>query len=144
MVRPLFPAEVNHRVRNRGVALDVVSAGPEKQVAWLQLIELKRVFMTAVDRPEGPGFPKPDILSAGIARHIAQSILRQDVENEPGAIHPATSRIGRTIFVIEIPGRELERHINDLADGLGVILVTGDLAGRDCGGRALLFGRRRC
>src|SRR5713101_7607888 len=37
----LFAAKINHRVRNRRIALDGISSGPEKQVARLQIFQFE-------------------------------------------------------------------------------------------------------
>ena len=40
-IRSFFAAKVNHGVRDRRIAIDVVGAAPKQQVAWLERIELK-------------------------------------------------------------------------------------------------------
>ena len=41
LVRSLFASQVNHRMGNRRVAIDVVGSGPEQQITRLERIELK-------------------------------------------------------------------------------------------------------
>ena len=58
----LFAAQVNHRVSNRWIAIDGVSAGPEKKIARLQIFQLERIILSTDHRLEFSGAPKPDVL----------------------------------------------------------------------------------
>ena len=108
-VRPFSRLEVNHRVGDRRVALNAVGPRPEKKIAWHEFIEFESILVAAVNRSEISRFAQPDILLARIARHVFNSVLRQHVIDEAGAIHSAIRRIGRAVFVIEISRCELER-----------------------------------
>ena len=92
-------------MRDRRISLDAVRPCPEKKVARDKFIEFEGVLLTAIHRFESSRFAQPDILLARIARHITNSILRQNVKDEAGAIHPAARRIGRAVLVVEIPRR---------------------------------------
>ena len=63
------------------------------QIARNEFVQLERILTTTVDRLESSRLADPDILLARIARDITHAILRQDVENESGAIHSPVSRI---------------------------------------------------
>jgi hypothetical protein len=139
LVRPFLAAEIKHGVRDRRIALDAVGARPKKKIAWDQLVELEGVVVSAVDRLEGSGFAQPDILLARIARHVPDTVLREDVEDKAGAIHPPARWIGRTVFVLEIARRQLERHVGYVPDVLRIIFVAGDLGRRNRGGRSLFL-----
>lgn len=89
-------------MRNRRIAIDIVGATPEKQIARLERVEFERIRMTAQDCIEISRLAHPDILLAGIPRHIGKSVLSQNVINEAGAIHTAVCRIGGTVCVTEI------------------------------------------
>lgn len=143
LLRSFLAAKINHRVSDRRVALDAVGPGPEKKIAGNEFVEFEGVFLAAVDRPESSRFAQPDILLARIARHIANAILRQHVNDKPGAIHPTVCRIRRPVLVIEIPRRQLERGIDDLAHVCRIILITGYVPGRDGGRRSFFLGGRR-
>ncbi len=41
LFRPLFASQINHRVRDRRIAIDAVGAAPEEQIARLERIEFK-------------------------------------------------------------------------------------------------------
>ena len=71
--------------------------------------------MAAQDRVETSRLAHPDILLAGIARDIAESVLLKNVVKEAGAIHAAVFRIGRAVAVAEILFGQLETGVNDLA-----------------------------
>ena len=126
-------------MRDRRIALDAVGARPEKQISRNQFIELERVLVSAVDGPERSGLSQPNVLLARIARHIANAILRQDIEDEAGAIHPAARRIGRAVFVIEIASRQLERHVSYVPNVFRIFLVVDNLARQDRGGRSFFL-----
>src|SRR5262249_10543800 len=65
----LFSPQINHGVRDRRVAIDVVGATPKEQIAGLKRIELECILVAAQYRIEISRFTHPDILLAGIARH---------------------------------------------------------------------------
>ena len=137
--RSLFAAKINHRMRDRRIALDAVRPGPEKEIARDKFLELEGVLLPAVHRPEASCFAQPDILLAGIARHIGNAILRQHVNNETGAIHPTVRGIGRAILVIQIPRRQLKRRIDNLAHFWRIRFVPRNGAGRDGSRGSLLL-----
>ena len=126
-----FAAKINHAVRDRRIALNAIGAGPEKQVARLQRIEFERVGLAANDSAKISGLPHPDILLAGIARHVVNTVFCQDVINETGTIHAAVSGISRAIFISEILLREFERHVDNLAHGFRIIFVIRQLVRRN-------------
>src|SRR5919197_4061996 len=64
VARFLFASEINHGVRNRRVALDRISAGPEEQVARLKVFQLERVVLATEHRLEFSGAPEPNVLLA--------------------------------------------------------------------------------
>src|SRR5947207_2565116 len=64
VIGPLFASEINHRVRNRRVALDFVSACPKKQIARLKLRQLEGLFLAANHCLELSRFTQPRILLA--------------------------------------------------------------------------------
>ena len=76
-------------------------------------------------------FAYPDILPARVSRHVFDAVLAQDVVNEAGTIHPAIRRIGRSIAVIEIAFRQLERVTKEFAHRLGIFVEAFDLVRRD-------------
>lgn len=94
LVRPFFATEINHGVRDRRIALDAVGAGPEEKIAGNQFFEFECVFLTAIHRFERSRLAQPNVLLTRIPRHVANAVLRQDVKDETGAIHPAGQRIG--------------------------------------------------
>ena len=61
-------------------------------------------------------------------------------ENKTRAIHSAIRRIGRAVFVFEVPGRQLKGQVNKLPDFRRIIFVTGNLARRDRSRSPFLFG----
>jgi len=109
-----FPSKVNHRMRDRGIALNCISTGPEEQVARFQIIEFKGIFFLTHHRLESSGPSQPDVLLAGIAWHALHPVLFEDKIDEAGAIHPAVSWIGGAVLVIEIASREFERRSEKL------------------------------
>ncbi len=102
LVGRFLAAEINHRVRNIGVPVDAVSAGPKKQITGLERVELESVVAMREHGLEISTFAHPNILFACIARHVLDAGLRKHVINEARAIHSAVCRIGRAIFVAEI------------------------------------------
>ena len=98
----LFAAKVDHGMRNWRIALNRISAGPEKQVAGLEILEFKRIVLHAQDRLELAGPTEPNILLARIARNAGDVILLEHIINESRAIHAAIGWIRRAIFVIEL------------------------------------------
>src|SRR5436305_1747388 len=64
-------------MRDRGVAIDVVSATPKEQIAWLKRIELERIFVAAQNGIEISSFAHPDVLLARIARNIFEPVFGQ-------------------------------------------------------------------
>ena len=89
-------------MRDRWVAINIISAAPEEQVAWLESVEFKRVFLPAQDRVEISRFAHPDILLARIARHIFEPVFAQKIINEAGAIDSAVCWVGGAVCITEI------------------------------------------
>jgi len=89
-------------VRDWRIAIDVVSAAPEEQVTRPKRVELECILVATQNRVEISRFAHPDILLAGIARHVGKAVLPKEVINKSGAIHPAACWIGRAIRVTEI------------------------------------------
>src|SRR5205814_10684644 len=89
-------------MRDRGVAIDVVSATPKEQIAWLKRIELERIFVAAQNGIEISSFAHPDVLLARIARNIFEPVFGQKKVNKARAIHAAVGRIGRAVWLTQI------------------------------------------
>src|SRR2546430_1496768 len=127
-------------MRNRRIALDRISAGPKKQIARLQVFQFKRVVLLTQDRLKLTDPANPGILFARIPRHIADIALFEDKINETRAIHPAATRIGRAVFVIEIAGGEFERAGEKFLHFGRIIIEALDLIGQQGGiGRAVFL-----
>lgn len=141
MIGPLFAPEINHRVRNRRVALDFVSACPKKQIARFKVRKLEGLFFATNHGLELSRFAQPGILLTRIARHIAHTGICQHVINETRAIHAAAIGIGRTVLVIEAAARELERTIDNLPDFDRIVFVAVDFICTDRNRRAFFPGR---
>lgn len=75
LARFFFSPEINHGVRDRRIALNRVSAGPEEKIARFQAIELESLLLPAHDRLDFAGVPQPDVLAGGIARDIVDPVL---------------------------------------------------------------------
>ena len=120
----LFPAEINHRVSDRRVAIDRVGASPKEQIARLQIFQLEGVVFSTENGLEFSGASQPDVLLTGIARDIGHAVLPQHEINESGAIHSTVCRIVRTVFVSEITSGELERGAKKLLHALGIGVET--------------------
>jgi hypothetical protein len=118
-----FATQINHGMSDRRVALNAVGTSPEKEIAGYQFIKFEGVFSAAVYGFEGSRFTQPDILLARIARNITNSVLRQDIKDETGTIHPAIRGVGGTVLVIQVSRGQLESHVHDLADIGRVILI---------------------
>ena len=58
--------------------------------------------MPTQDRVKISRLPHPNVLLAGVSRHIGKSILAEDIIDEAGAIHAPIRRISGAIGVIEI------------------------------------------
>jgi hypothetical protein len=112
------------------IAVDTVGAAPEEQIARLERIEFKRILVTAQDRSEVSRLTHPDILLAGIARHVGKSVLTEHVVNETRAIHSAVFGIGRAITVAEILFCQLEPSLDDLAHPWRIIVIAGNFVGQ--------------
>ena len=69
------------------------------------------------------GFPHPNILLAGIARHIWKTILLKHVIDKAGAIHSAIFRICGAIGVTEILFCQRHPCVEDLAYPWRIIFV---------------------
>lgn len=130
-------------MRDRRIALDAVGPCPEKEIAGDKFIELEGVLLAAVHCPETSRFAQPDILLARIARHIRNAILRQHVNDEAGTIHPTVRGIGRAVLVIQIPRRQLERHVDDLAHVGRILFITRDVPRLDGRRRSFFLSQRR-
>ena len=122
-------------MRDRRVAFDGVSAGPKKQVARLECIEFKGIRIAAENRLEFSRLAQPDILLAGIARHIIKAVLLEHIINEPGTIHPAVAWIRRTVRVTKIAFGQVERAFDEFTEFGRIIFVISQFVRRD--------GRRR-
>ena len=107
-------SKINHRMRNRGIALNCIGTGPEEQVARFQIIEFKGILFLTHHRLESSSPSQPDVLLAGIARHALHPVLFEDKIDEAGAIHPAVTWISGAVLVIEIASREFERRSEKL------------------------------
>ena len=114
-------------MRDRRIALNVVGTGPEKEVARPEFIEFEGIQLPAENGAEIPRFAHPDILFARAPRHVLDAIFAQDEVNEAGTIHPAVRRIGRTVFVVEILLRQVERIGQQFAYGLRIFVEVFDL-----------------
>ena len=112
------------------VTLDRIRPSPEKKVTRFQIVELERIILATNHGLEGAGAPNPDILSAGIARNIANAVLREHVIDETGAIHSAVGRIGGTVFVVQIAGGELESGCEKLLYSGWITVEVADRVGR--------------
>ena len=113
-------------MRDRGIPVDVVGAAPEEQIAGPKRVELEGIFFAAHNCIEISRFANPDILLAGIARHIGEAILLKNVINKSGTIHAAVFGIGRAIAVTEILFRQREPSVDDLAYFRRITLVFRD------------------
>src|SRR2546423_12937347 len=120
----LFATEINHRVRNGRVAVDRIRAGPEKEIAGLQIFQLERIVPAANHRFEFSGATQPDVLRTRITRYIADAILAKYKIHKPGAIHSAVGRIVRTVFVIEISSGQFERSAEKFLHVVGIIFES--------------------
>jgi hypothetical protein len=80
--------------------------------------------VTAQDRIEISGLAHPDVLLAGITRHIFESVLAEKIINETGAIHPAIRGICGAVAITQILFCQLQACINDLAHFLRIIVVA--------------------
>jgi hypothetical protein len=106
----LFATKINHRMCDRRIALDRISARPEKQIAGFEIVQFERVIFLAHDRLECFRVAQPGILFARITRNIADIILLEHIIDESRAIHSAAGGIGRAVLVIKIARRQLERR----------------------------------
>lgn len=99
-IRFLLAAEINHGVGDGRIFLHLISAGPEKQVAGLEVLELKGVIVTTDNRLEFAGFTNPGVLAARIAGDVLDAVLFQNVIDKPGAIQTAVRRVSRAVLII--------------------------------------------
>lgn len=141
----LFATQINHRVRDRRIALDRIGSRPKKQVAGFQILQFERVILFAHDGFEEPCAAEPDILLGRIARHIADVVLLEHVINKARAIHSTVGRIRRAIFVIEIARGQLKCRGQELLDLERIILEAFELVRHQRRvGRVLFLRRSRC
>src|SRR5206468_634619 len=98
------------------------------------------------DRIKISGFTHPDVLLAGIARHVGEAVLLKDIINETGTIHAAVRWIGRTIGVTQILFCQREPGVQDLPYFCRISFVSGYLVRRKAHVRPALFSlsRRFC
>ena len=111
---PFFCTKINHRVSHRRIVSGVIRPGSEQQVDRTQIIQFERVRVLAQDCAKGAGFPHPNLLAAGIARHDRKAISLEHVENIARAIHPTVCGIVRTVSVCQILGRQNQCRLNQL------------------------------
>jgi hypothetical protein len=138
--RFLFAPQVNHRVRDRRIALNRISAGPKKKIARLQIIEFERILFLTHNRLEFARSSQPDVLLAGIAWYVIDPILFEHEINEARTVHSAICRIGRAVFVIEIAGGEFESRNEKLPYLRRIIRETVEGIRQQCGIRRAALG----
>src|SRR6266567_1046594 len=130
-------------MRDRWVPIDIVGAAPEEEIARLERIELKRIRMPAKDGIEISRLAHPNVLLAGVARHIGKSVLLENVINKTGAIHAAICGISGAVRVTKILFCQLEPSIDDLAHFRRISVIARDFVGRNRRvGRAFFFWSR--
>ena len=127
LVRAHLASKIDHGLSDIGVATDSVSAGPEKQIARRQCIQFKSVVALCKHGLKVSSFAHPNVLLAGITRHVFDAALREDVINETGAIHSAVDWVGRSVFVPKILRRQVETKINHFLNFRRVVLRIRDL-----------------
>src|SRR5207249_10371044 len=92
------------------------------------------------DRVKAAGTAQRRILFTQTPRHIADIALFDEKINDTRTTHPAATRIGRAVFVIEIAGGEFERAGEKFLHFGRIIIEPLDLIGQQGGiGRAVFL-----
>ena len=77
-----FCSQIDHDMGYSRIVRRGVRACPKQQIAWPKVIQFKCARISAQDGAECPEFPQPDVLTAGIARYVGESIRLEYVGNE--------------------------------------------------------------